>query len=155
LISSTVFPSCASGCQIVGMRIQVLLSVVALFCSVNMAGQEASRCPDPRLRQAEIGGNRIIGVVLHQGKPVKLAQITVYSTSSGKAEWVWTTDKDGSFTSNKLAPGSYRLEVSGRGSATVKLNPKLDRMEGTGQVIHYSLSLYEDNGCIAWFAATG
>src|ERR1700693_4600876 len=121
------------------MRIQVFLSVVALFCSVNMAGQAASRCPDPRLRQAEIGGNRIIGVVLHQGKPVKLAHIRVYSTSSGKAEWVWTTDKDGSFTSDKLAPGSYRLEVSGWGSATVKLDPKLDRIEGPGKVIPHGL----------------
>jgi hypothetical protein len=42
---------------------------------------------------------------------------------SGKR--VWTTDKDGKFTADRLAPGSYRPEVGGWGGATVRLNPRL------------------------------
>ena len=148
LVTSTAFPTCASGCQIVPMRIHVLLVAVALFYSLTVAGQTESRCPDPKLRQAEIGGDRIVGVVLRQAKPVKLAPIKVYSLSTGKIAWVWTTDRDGRFTSEKLAPGSYRIEVRGWGSAIVKLNPKLDRTEGTGQEPNWSLSL-TDGGCVS------
>ena len=119
-----------------------------MFCSLAIAGEAVSPCPDPSLRQAEIGGDRIVGVVLRQGKPVKLALIKVYSSSSAKTVWVWATDKDGKFRSEKLAAGSYRVEVSGWGSTTIKLNPKLDRMPISGQVIQWHLSL-ADEGCVS------
>jgi len=114
-----------------------------------IAAAPISRCPDPRLRQAEIGGDRITGVVLRQGKPVNGARVKVYSSSSsGKTEWVGGTDKAGSFTSKHLAPGSYLLELNDWGktmAATVKLNGA--KVPGTPG---YFVTLTTDDGCISW-----
>jgi hypothetical protein len=112
--------------------------------SLIAAGPTISRCPDPDLRQAEIGGDRITGVVLRQGKPVLAAQVTVYS-SSAKIAWFGTTDNEGRFTSDKLASGIYSLDVGGWGRATVKLNPKLNTLNS----IHWTLVLTADDGCLA------
>ena len=128
------------------LRKYTLPVALVYFCSLTFAGENTSRCPDPRLRQAEIGGDTILGVLRRQGKAVKQAVVKLYFSSSGKTVWVGTTDKDGEFTTVKLPPGSYRLEVAGWGAATVRLNPKLSSLSN-GQVIHWTLTLTED-GCI-------
>jgi len=102
-------------------------------------------CPDPNLGQAKIEGDTMDGLVEREGKPLKLAQIRVYSSSSGKTVWVWRTDDDGRFTSQKLPPGSYRVEISGWGSTTVVLDPKSDSF--AGQTVNWSLE-FLDNGCV-------
>jgi len=105
----------------------------------------APRCPDRRLRQATIGGDTITGgVVLHK-KPLTFAQVRLYS-SSGKTAWIGTTDKNGRFTTNKMPPGDYRLEVSGWGSTTVQLNPEVDKGFGS-QIPAWDLLLL-DNACV-------
>ena len=62
------------------------------------------------------------------------------------------TDKDGVFTSNKMPPGDYRLEVSRWGSTTVRLSPTLDKA-GFGQIFAFNL-LLTDNACVAVLAVT-
>lgn len=89
---------------------------------------------------------------LREGKPVKRAVVKVYFSPSGKSEWVWTTDEDGKFTTGRLAPGSYRLEVGGSAGATVRLNPALSHLRN-GQVVNWNLTLTED-GCISAGAST-
>lgn len=108
------------------------------------AGQTISRCPDPDLRQAEIGGDRITGVVLRQSKPISPAQVRVYS-SSAKIAWFGITDNEGRFTSDKLASGIYSLDVGGWGRATVKLNSQLNTLNS----VHWSLVLTADDGCLS------
>ena len=108
-------------------------------------GFAASHCPDPRLRQAAIGGDTIRGGVLLHKKPLKFSRVRLYS-SSGKTAWIGTTDKNGTFTTSRMPPGDYRLEVSGWGIATVQLSPELDK--GTGnQIPAWSLILI-DNACV-------
>jgi Carboxypeptidase regulatory-like domain len=105
----------------------------------------APHCPDPRLRQATIGGDTITGgVVLHK-KPLKFAQVRLYS-SSGKTAWIGTTDEKGRFTTNEMPPDDYRLEVSGWGSTTVHLSPEVDK--GFRQKPAYDL-LLDNNACVA------
>jgi len=105
----------------------------------------APRCPDPELRQATIGGDSITGGVLLHKEPLKFARVRLYS-SSGKSGWIGTTDKNGRFIINKMPPGDYRLEVSGWGSATVHLNPEVDKGHG-GQIPAWGL-LLGDNACV-------
>jgi len=136
----------------VDMRANVLPAALICFCSLTFAAENVARCPDPHLRQAEIGGDSIYGVLMREGKPVTEAVVKVYSSFSGKTAWVWTTDKDGKFTTDRLAPGSYRLEVGGSGGATVRLNPKLSHL-GTGQVVNWNITLTED-GCISAGSST-
>jgi hypothetical protein len=105
----------------------------------------ASRCPDPKLQEAVIGGNTINGgVVLHK-KPVKFAQVRVYS-SSGEIAWMGKTDKDGAFKTTQLPSGDYRLEISGWGSTTIHLNPEIDK--GIRQTPVWNI-LLTDNACVA------
>jgi hypothetical protein len=105
----------------------------------------ASRCPDPRLRQASIGGDTIRGgVVLHK-KPLKFAPVRIYFSSS-KTAWVGTTDKNGIFTANELPPGKYRLEVGRWGSTTIQINPDLHRTTGN-KIPLWGLWL-SDNSCV-------
>ena len=117
---------------------------VTLILATSMS-LAASRCPDPRLRQAAIGGDAIRGGVLLHKKPLKFAQVRLYF-SSGETAWVGTTDQYGAFTTDKLLPGDYRLEVSGWGSTRVRVNPELDRGFG-GQTPTWSL-LLSDNACV-------
>jgi hypothetical protein len=48
---------------------------------------EKLQCPDPTLREVEIGGNVIIGGVGLHKKPLKVVLVPLYSSSSKK---VWT-----------------------------------------------------------------
>jgi Carboxypeptidase regulatory-like domain len=86
----------------------------------------APRCPDPKSREATTGVDTITGGVVHDHKPVKFAQVRLYSLS-GKAVWTGTTDKNGTFATGKMQPGEYRLEVGGWGSVEVQLNPEADK----------------------------
>jgi hypothetical protein len=105
----------------------------------------ASHCPDPKLREAAIGGNTINGgVVLHK-KPVKFAKVRLYS-SSGEAAWIGKTDKNGTFKTAQLSPGDYRLEIGGWGTTTIHLNPEIDK--GRHQKPAWSIFLF-DNACVA------
>jgi len=84
----------------------------------------APRCPAARLRRATIGGDTITGGVLMHKKPLKFAQVLF---SSGATAWNGRIDNNGSFATNKMPPGNYRLEVSGWGSTTVQLNPEVNK----------------------------
>ena len=106
----------------------------------------ASHCPDPNLRQAVIGGDTISGGIVLQTKPLKFAQLRLYF-STGKTAWVGMTDKDGSFRITNLRPDTYRLEVRGWGTATIRLAPNLNKLSN-GQIPAYSVELME-NECIA------
>jgi len=77
---------------------------------------------------------------------VKFAKVRLYS-SSGKTAWIGTTDKNGRFTTDKVPPGEYRLEVSGWGSTTVQLNPELDKGGFSAQIPAWNL-LLSDNACV-------
>jgi hypothetical protein len=115
------------------------LILPATLCSA------ASRCPDPKLQEAVIGGLQLNGgVVLHK-KPLKFAKVRVYS-SSGKTAWIGKTDKNGAFKTVQLPPGDYRLEISGWGSTTIHLNPEIDR--GLRQTPSWNI-LLGDNACVA------
>ena len=105
----------------------------------------ASHCHDVGLRQAVIGGDTIDGsVILHQ-KPLKSAQVRLYF-STGKTAWVGITDKKGGFRITHLPPDTYRFDVRGWGSTTIRLDPKLSKLSN-GQVPNYSLQLME-NECV-------
>ena len=119
-------------------------TALALILAASLC-TAASRCPDPRLRQATIGGDTITGSVVLHKRPLKFAQVRLYF-SSGKAAWLGTTDANGGFVTNKLQPGNYRLDVSGRGTSTVQLNPDLDRTS-FGQIPSWNLILI-DNVCV-------
>lgn len=111
----------------------------------------APSCPDPRLRLAIIGGNTITGGVLIHRKPLKFAQLRLYS-STRKTAWVGMTDKDGSFRITHLPPDTYRLDVRGWGSTTIRISPDLDKLPN-GQTLFYSVLLI-DGGCIDTMTVT-
>ena len=82
------------------------LILAATLCSA------ASRCPDPKLQEAVIGGNTINGgVVLHK-TPLKFAKVRVYS-SSGKTAWIGKTDKNGAFKTVQLTRATIALRLVG------------------------------------------
>jgi hypothetical protein len=111
----------------------------------------AKHCPDPRLQQAVIGGNTIDGSVrLHQ-RPLGLAQLRLFFSSGGSA-WVGMTDKDGGFHIRQLRPDTYRLDLRGWGSTTIRISPDLNKLSN-GQTISYSVQLMDDE-CIGTTAAT-
>ena len=111
----------------------------------------APSCPDPRLRLAIIGGDTITGGVLIHKKPLKFAQLRLYS-STGKTAWVGMTDKDGSFRITHLPPDTYRLDVRGWGRTTIRINPDLNKLPN-GQTLFYSVLLMDD-GCIGTTTVT-
>ena len=57
---------------------------------------------------------------------MKFAKVTLYS-SSGKVAWVGATDKDGGFATGRMPPDEYRIESTGWGSATVRLDPGVSK----------------------------
>ena len=120
-------------------RSGLLLMFAASLC---FAG---SRCPDPRQRQASIGGDTIRGGVNLNKKAVKFARVRIYF-SSGKTAWAGVTDTNGNFTSNKLAPGAYRLQIERWGSTTVRLDPNLHKITGNKTPL-WGL-LLSDNSCV-------
>jgi hypothetical protein len=62
---------------------------------------EKIQCPDPTLREVEIGGNIIIGGVGLHKKPLKFVHVPLYSSSSKK---VWTGRTNGM---GGLGPGHW------------------------------------------------
>ncbi len=117
-----------------------LVLLLALASSVTFA----SSCPDPRLREAFIGGNLIDGIVLLKHKPLKVAAVELYS--GDKLIWSGTTDRNGKFEIDNLASGKYRLTVSHWGSANVELKHEFDALSN-GQRPYYRL-LLSDNSCV-------
>lgn len=122
-------------------HVRLLLALVSAATLCNAA----PRCPDPRLRLAIIGGDTITGGVLIHKKPLKFAQLRLYS-STGKTAWVGMTDKHGSFRITHLPPDTFRLDVRGWGRTTIRLNPELNKLSN-GQIPAYSVLLME-NGCV-------
>jgi hypothetical protein len=110
----------------------------------------ASHCPDPRLRQVTIDGDTIDGSVVLRQKPLKVTQLRLYS-SSGKTAWVGTTDKNGNFSIKNLSPDTYRLDVRGWGSTTIRLNP-VHKMSN-GQITVWHLQLMDDE-CVGASGST-
>ncbi len=122
-----------------------LVFTLLLKASLCMA---TTHCPDPRLRQAKIGGDAITGIVLLHNQPLSFALVWLYS-ASGTPVWVGITDKDGGFVIGKLPRADYLLQVDGWGSTNVQLNPDLDKTFN-GQVPAWSLSLMDDACVSTW-----
>ena len=131
------------------MRVEQLRAVRCAALTAVLAislGSTASRCPDPKLQEAAIGGHTISGgVVLHK-KPLKSANVRLYSPS-GQVAWIGKTDKNGHFRSMELNPGDYRVEIRGWGTTTIHLNPEIDK--GFMQKPVWEL-LFVDNACVAY-----
>jgi len=105
-----------------------------------------SHCPDPTRRQATIGGQTIAAYVSPKnGKPFSFETVRVYS-STGQLAYVGATDKEGSFSTDSLPEGDYRLTVSGWGSTSVRLSHELDKKYGSLGT-SFSLDLM-DNECV-------
>src|SRR5712692_9503078 len=83
----------ARSCQNTHMRYWTLSFAFVVCCSLSVSAQ-GSRCHDPRLREADIGGDTIYGAVSQNGKPLRNAQVKVYS-STGGTSWVWRTNQEG------------------------------------------------------------
>ena len=94
-----------------------------------------------------IGGDTIDGSVILNQKPLKSAQIRLYF-STGKTAWVGMTDKKGSFRIAHLPPGTYRLDVRGWGSTTIRLDPTLTELPN-GQMPSWAVQLM-DNECVGY-----
>lgn len=117
----------------------ILLIFAASLCFAE------SRCPDPKQRQASIGGDTIRGNVILHKKAVKFAQVRIYFLS-GKIAWAGATDGNGNFTSNDFPPGEYRLEIEQWGSTTVQLDPNLRK--ATGNKTPAWSFLLRDHSCV-------
>jgi|SRR5581483_7113962 len=116
----------------------------AVWCFLSVSAQAESRCHDPRGRETAIGGNTIYGMVFQNGKPLRNAQVKIYS-STGKTAQLWRTDQDGKFTTAKLRRGAYRVEIAGWGSAVVKVGSE---QAGFGQqTINWTVG-FGDDGCV-------
>jgi hypothetical protein len=108
-------------------------------------------CSDPNLQQAVIGGDTIDGSVLLHHKALKFAQLRLFF-SNGKTAWVGTTDKDGGFHIRHLRPDTYRLDLRGWGSTTIRISPDLNKLPN-GQTLFYSVQLM-DGECIGTMTVT-
>lgn len=116
------------------------LSVALILVSVGFP------CKDPRLQKAVIGGDMIAGTAFRKPKHLlRSAQVNLYLAD--RRVWTGVTDKNGGFMISHLEPGTYKLSVSGWGSAEVELKPELSMLRN-GQRLAYSLMLIEDT-CIA------
>jgi len=111
----------------------------------------ARHCPDPKLRQAVIGGETVGGSVRLHNKPLKHAQVRLFFPN-GEPAWVGKTDKDGRFHVRSLRPDTYRLDVRGWGSTSIRITPDLTKLSN-GQTVFYSVQLIE-NECTATTAVT-
>ena len=111
----------------------------------------AQHCPDPRLREAAIGGDTVDGGVRLHNKPLKFAQLRLFF-SDGKTARVGTTDRNGRFHVSRLQPDTYRLDVGGWGITTIRISPDLSKLPN-GQTVFYSLTLM-DNQCIGTTSVT-
>lgn len=128
------------GRYIYEMRWSALTMILA-----TSLGFALSHCPDPKLRRATIRGDTVRGVVTLHKKPFKLSHVRLLF-SSGKAAWAGATDDNGRFTTSRMPPGDYVLEVSGWGRTTVQVNPETDLGIG-GKTPEWFLIL-SDNSCV-------
>jgi hypothetical protein len=103
------------------------------------------------LQQAVIGGDTIDGSVRLHNKPLQFAQLLLYF-SNGRTAWVGKTDKDGRFNIRQLRPDTYRLNVQGWGSTTIRVSPDLNKLS-SGQTVFYSVDLL-DGECIGTTTVT-
>lgn len=131
-------------CQNIPMRYWALSLAFIVWCSLNVSAQAGSRCHDPSGREAAIGGDTISGIVFQNGKLLRHAQVKVYF-STGKTSWVWRTDQEGKFTTPKLRRGAYRVDITGRGSAVVKVGSQQERLGE--QTINWTVD-FGDDGCV-------
>ena len=127
-----------------GIVIKMRWAGVILMFATSL-GFAASHCPDPKLRQAAIGGDTIRGVVTLHNSALKRSNVRLHF-SSGKTAWVGTTDENGRFAISSMPPGEYRLDVSGWGRTTVQLIPEPDKSMG-GRLPSWVLIL-RDNACV-------
>jgi len=111
----------------------------------------AQHCPDPRLRQAAIGGDTIEGFVLPHHKPLKFAEVRLLF-SNGKTARVGTTDNEGGFHFRHLRPDTYLLVVQGWGSTTIRISADLTK-DSMGQMVSYTVQLL-DSECIGTMASS-
>jgi hypothetical protein len=130
--------------KILNMRLWILSFAFLMSCSMSMSAEGQSRCHDPKLREAAIGGDTIYGTVYQDGKPLGYAQAKVYS-STGKTSWVWRTDQSGKFITPKLRRGTYRIEIAGWGSAVVKVDSEQRRLGQ--QTLNWTVE-FADDGCV-------
>lgn len=121
--------------------------LVFILLAATPLGFAGSSCPDPRQREVTIGGDAIHASVLLHHKPNVGAQVQLYF-SSGKAAWAGVTDKKGSFTVKNLPPDTYKLDVRGWGSTTVRLSTELS-ITKNGQRPYFSVLLTDDE-CISY-----
>lgn len=122
-----------------------VMKAAALLIFMAFACIASSRCPDPNLREATIGGNTIRGGVVLRKKPVRLTRVRLYSPS-GETAWTGKTDTNGRFASSKLAAGDYRVQIQGWGGTTIHLNPEIDKQ--FSQKPAWEL-LFADDACVA------
>src|SRR5580700_6415994 len=107
-----------------------VLSVI-LASSLGTAG---SHCPDPTQRLAKSNGESFIAGHVYRhgmlnGKPLKLAEVRIYS-SSGQSAYVGQTDTYGWFTTGSLPSGIYRVVIRGWGKTAISLSPELNNAYG-------------------------
>ena len=117
-------------------------SALTLIFATSL-GFAGSVCPAPTLRQHKIRSDTIRGNPAQEASEV-FARTVVFRV--GQIAWVGTTDKNGEFTTDRMPPGDYRLEVSRWGSTTVQLDPKT-KMGMGGTIPEWSLILL-DNSCV-------
>ena len=139
-------PTAVAQCRV--MKEVVAQVVLGIVISSACYGKT---CSDPNLQQAVIGGDTIDGSVLLHHKALKFAQLRLFF-SSGKTAAVGTTDKDGRFHIRNLRPDTYRLDVRGWGSTTIRISPNLNKLPN-GQTLFDSVQLM-DGGCISTMSVT-
>ena len=122
-----------------------LLFAFVVWCSLTVSAQPESRCQDPKLREATIAGDTIYGIVFQNGKPLRNAQVKVHVSSTAKTAWVWRTDEDGKFTRPKLRRVAYRVDITGWGSAVVKVGSEQEKLGQ--QTINWRVE-FGDDGCV-------
>ena len=120
------------------------LWVAFVVCLSSMSARAGSRCNDPKGREVAISGDTISGIVFQNGKPLKHAQVKIYS-STGKTAWVWSTDQEGKFTTPKLRRGAYRVNITGWGTALVKVGAEQEQLGQ--QTINWTVD-FGDGGCV-------
>jgi hypothetical protein len=100
-----------------------------LFTTVAVA----SPCHDSRLRSGAVAGDVIRGSVSKNRKPVRLAQVHLYS--AGGLVSTCATDEDGMLTIDHLSPGEYQLSIAGWGIVSVEVAPQPKRYHFYDSVI--------------------
>ena len=88
----------------------------------------ASQLPRPGIcGRRWSGGDTINGSIVRQKKPLKFAQLRLYS-STGKTAWVGMTDKDGSFRITHLPPDTLSSRRSRMGTHNNPLEPGFEQI---------------------------